>query len=311
MNDIVKTIRVGTVDFFGVIVPGILVIAMCGLGFLAPMLSLIMDVSDVPFDPSSVAPNVVIIAVISLVVFAYVLGYILRLSSPDELDRISARHVITEEKKMGTNLSADDWPYNPEDRNDKYPYFNFRNYLIRRGHEHLTRELVTWGHDDDSSAGKTWLDKGADKKPVKITKRSKSTVNKMKMSVRLHCPELNGLLESKEGHIRLMAGAWAAFSLSMRFVGLSLVVLAVAVGVRYSSPLFFTRFSHQDYFVYIFIDLCLTAVMYLSNRRIEKLFHYRRVSELFHIVQAAYFAKQAQEDKRKAAVNHPVNPQGS
>jgi hypothetical protein len=42
-------------------------------------------------------------------------------------------------------------------------------------------------------------------------------------------------------------------------------------------------------------------VMAVSICRIKKLFHYRRVSELFHIVQAAYIAKQiAEKDEVKS-----------
>jgi len=294
MNEIAKSIRMGTVDFFGVLVPGILVITMVALGVFMPLLSLLMDISNINIKLEAIDLNAATLILASLIIFAYVLGYILRLSSPDALDRISAKKVIVKEIKAGTDMVADGWPYDPDNPKDKYPYFNFRNYLLKRGHEHLTKALVTWGSDADWSAGKTWSDKGSDKKPIVITKRSKSTVNKMKMDVRLHCPELNGMLESKEGHIRLMAGAWAAFRFSMPSVIITFMVLGiVAVAVQLLDLFPKSQITNQNYFIYFFINFNLLMIMYYSNKQIEKLFHYRRVSELFHIVQAAYFAQEA------------------
>jgi hypothetical protein len=40
----------------------------------------------------------------------------------------------------------------------------------------------------------------------------------------------------------------------------------------------------------LFINLNLVLIMLYSNNRIEELFHYRRVNELFLIVQATYIA---------------------
>jgi hypothetical protein len=300
LNNMVKSIRVGTVDFFGILLPGLLAVVVCAIGFFIPILMLILDFTGTATAHWMISdPTLIAFILFVLIVLAYVLGYILRLSSPDELDRISARYVTDREKKISKYFYEDEWPYDFNDPLDKYPYFNFRNYLIRRGHIHLTEDLVTWGPDEKVMNGDTWAATGNSAKPITITKRSKSTVNKMKIDIRMYCPELVGLLESKEGHIRLMAGTWAAFKFSKRPVQITLL-LVVLVALLFQRPggLSSMWVPHQNYFIYSFVVFTLWMVVYFSNRRIEKLFHYRRVSELFHIVQAAYIAQQKLKDKQ-------------
>ena len=122
MNDISKAIRVGTVDFFGILVPGVLVITMWGLGFFLPIMALVMDLSNVKMSQIPIDTNNAILILFFLVIFSYVFGYILRLTSPDELDRKSAKHVIAKEVQSGTDIEMDEWPFDPENEKDKFPY---------------------------------------------------------------------------------------------------------------------------------------------------------------------------------------------
>ncbi|HEX2998099.1 MAG TPA: hypothetical protein VHP14_24960, partial [Anaerolineales bacterium] len=108
------------------------------------------------------------------------------------------------------------------------------------------------------------------------------------MKVRLQCPELSALIESKEGHIRLMAGTWAAFNFSIIPVGLALAIVTAAC---FFHP-WLKPHTVGYYPFFCFININLLLIMMLSNIRIKQLFHYRRVSELFHIVQSAYLAQQ-------------------
>jgi hypothetical protein len=300
LNNMVKSMRVGTVDFFGILLPGLLAVVVCAIGFFIPVLILILDFTGTVNAHWIVSdPTLIAFILFVLIVLSYILGYILRLSSPDELDRISAKYVIEREKKISKYFLEDEWPYDFNDPLDKYPYFNFRNYLIRRGHTHLTKDLVTWGPDEKVMNGEIWPATGNNGKSIRITKRSKSTVNKMKIDIRIYCPELTGLLESKEGHIRLMAGTWAAFKFSKRPVQITLLIV-VLVALLFQMPgwLSFMWRPHQNYFICSFVVFTLLMVVSYSNRRIEKLFHYRRVSELFHIVQAAYIAQQKRKEKQ-------------
>lgn len=130
MNEIAKSIRVGTVNFFGVVVPGFLLIFIIYIGFILPMVSIItyanpvsstekiierttkydqqgkkkethekISVTENPSALKRLSSGYPFIDIVVLVVLSYVLGYILRLSSPDELDRISATKVLKEERK--------------------------------------------------------------------------------------------------------------------------------------------------------------------------------------------------------------------
>lgn len=345
VNSVFRSIRVGTVDFFGILIPGLLAVVVYAVGFFIPLFLLVLnatggDMTVIPDDPTLLS-----FIVFVLLAFSYVLGYIIRLSSPDVLDRISARNVIiqemerrseqmwidemtrkhlpkdeTGEKAVGKKgpeevkqqpkkgkglenevrvanriiaqnaavrklvrlfspkkivseketfanfIEKDGWPYNPDEPMDKYPYFHFCAYLERRGHEHL-KDLIIWGSKSEDLKAR----------------RSKSVINRMKMNVRINCPELSGHLESKEGHIRLMAGAWAAFRLSIWPVTV-VTVITTALAIMYKDL--------YRCLIYTFVNINLLAVMLYSKNQIEKLFHYRRVSELFHIVQAAYIAQQ-------------------
>jgi len=237
MNDLIKSIRVGAVDFFGIIIPGILLITMCTLGFFMPLLLVITNISGISLSAgidwqgilSKNAPLILSALIFALIVFSYVLGYILRLSSPDELDKKSAKKVIDKEKRVISNFEDDCWPYNPDDKTEKYPYSRFRDYLKKRGHLELIEELVTWCPDKDFEEGAVWDDvKRDDGIPVLKTKRSKSAINEMKMKVRIQCPELSALIDSKEGHIRLMAGTWTAFNLSLWLVGIAELIITIS-----------------------------------------------------------------------------------
>jgi len=297
MNEMIKSIRMGTVDFFGILIPGLLTIVICATGFFIPIVLLILDLTETNNARWAVADSVLIAFILFvLIVLSYVLGYILRLSSPDELDKISAKYVIKREREISKYFEEDEWPYNPEDALDKYPYFNFRNYLIRRGHVHLIKNLVTWGPDEKVMNDEFWPDKGEDGKPVKITKRSKSTVNRMKIDIRLYCPDLTGLLESKEGHIRLMSGTWAAFKYSKWLVGGTFLFLAgFIVSIHWPGRFTSVWKPDQNYYLLAFISLTMWLLVHFAKRRIERLFHYRRVNELFHIVQSAYLAYQQKD----------------
>lgn len=297
MNELAKSIRFGTVDFFGIIIPGFLVISMYFIGCFTPILFFLVDVTHTEdIDWNAIYSNYWLLILLALIIFSYVLGYIIRLSSPDELDKESAKRVINSEIRKGVDIEKDGWPYDLGNPMEKYPYSKFREYLIKRGHEHLTRELVTWSADEFPPPGATWPDEALDGKAISMTKRSKTTINKMKMCIRMHCPELSGLIESKEGHIRLMAGTWAAFKLSIAPVGLTLLLMVLITLHHFLEWRFLFTATHDAYPLFVFANIILLAVMLWAKNRIEKLFHYRRVSELFHIVQAAYFAQQVNQN---------------
>ena len=330
MDELVKSIRVGTVSFFGIVVPGVCLITMLSVGTILPLVVLYVGITGYSIPLKNVYDSFTLLVLAILVIFSYIFGYILRLSSPDLLDRISAKIVIdTEARKLSQKdikgfstkdeiskrlkwlflqrdkkvaeieifYEKDSWPFRPENPMDKYPYLGFREYLEKRGHSHLTKEIVTWG----DKVGEDWPNKDSSEKPIRITRRSKTTINKLKLNVRLYCPGISSLLEAKEGHIRLMAGIWAAFRFAMfptfiiwlTFFVLGVLELTGKIHIPIKNT--FSMPEVDFFFVLSMIGLGVLLIMWLSNRRIKNLFHYRRVNELFHIVQAAFLANQVEE----------------
>ena len=199
MDELIKSIRIGAVDFFGMVIPGILLISICTLGFFLPILFLIVASYQIAIDWRTLYADTATPIFFVAIIFSYVLGYILRLSSPDELDEESAKAVIQRESEKNPKfLEEDGWPYDLTNKSEKYPYSKFREYLKKRGHLELLEELVTWCPDNEFREGAVWDDlKNRKGKPIAKTKRSKSAVNEMKMKVRVQCPELSALIESK------------------------------------------------------------------------------------------------------------------
>ena len=228
----------------------------------------------------------------TILVFSYVFGYILRLWSPDKLDFISAKKVLRDFEQPNSPYS---WPYTGI-KNDKYPYFNFRGYLKLRNHLDLV-EFVKWGPDDSKDTYSTVLKQNIvfDQDSIKDTiKRSKTIINSMKMEIRVKNPDLNQFIEMKESHIRLMSGIWTAFRLSMYTIGpifLLLFALCIAPPWRNFTLIPHTSTSDGFYPFFFVLNVVILLIMGFSIRRIEKLFHYRRVSEIFHIIKAYSLVK--------------------
>jgi uncharacterized protein YacL len=97
MNETFKSIRIGTVDFFGILIPGLLTTVTFAVGFFVPIIMFILYIAPTNILEMIQDPKYIAFILVMLVIFSYVLGYILRLSSPDELDKISARNVILKE----------------------------------------------------------------------------------------------------------------------------------------------------------------------------------------------------------------------
>ena len=344
MDDLSKTIRVGTVDLFGIVIPGMIVIAMCVIGFFVPLASIVVDISHAETTPIEMDTNELLLALFLLVIFSYVVGYILRLSSPDQLDRKSAINVIKGEyfkkelksvpltlrdyvpalkdrwhvfKKWYEStfvswdeikewIKDDGWPFDPGDLTDKYPYNNFREYLKNRGHDDLAMVWATWepcSSNKGSADSENKSEQKTSKKVASETKcqRSKSNVNRMKMLIRIYCPELSALIESKEAHIRLMAGTWAAFKFSQWPIWIALIILSTIIfAPQWVENSLLIQLTGHNYLAFMFININLLFVIFFGNQRIERLFHYRRVSELFHIVQSAHYAQEIRDKDENA-----------
>src|SRR5215212_1308947 len=118
INNMMKSVQVGTVDFFGILVPGLLASITSLVGFCVPVFLFVWNISGASLPITTSPPVLWGFGLFLLLVFSYVLGYILRLSSPDELDKISARNVILRE----LDRLREHYEQHPEENRDKQDY---------------------------------------------------------------------------------------------------------------------------------------------------------------------------------------------
>ena len=276
MADIFRSFRLGIINLLGVTVPGLIVLFLVCVGCLAPVALLIQDLTTDPavaiksgfpeIPPiGAVSPAIVVSAVL---VLAYIVGYIFRLSTPDDLDRISAKHVI---KKMGgvNKAESDHWVHHDE-LDNKFPYFHFRDYLEYRKHDELV-PLVDWDE--------------------KL--RSKTFVNKMKLTIGVRSPRLSAIIESNEAHIRLLFGTWLAARLCLLFIGVGLIAALIGLVRCIMVPEINQKAQNLLFPYSVWIVVCLVLIIgsVFAIWRIRNLFHYRRVRELFDVVACYHLAR--------------------
>jgi hypothetical protein len=332
--ELFRFFRLGIVNLVGVTLPGLLTLFFLGVGFIGPLLIFVFDLNQWFAGVDRAAAWKTMGSLYSsskgiitslIIILAYIIGYIIRLSTPDELDRISAKNVL---KKMGEESTPeakesagsesclktvpeeideglsraatvaaqdDSWPYRGEKTN-KFPYYYFKEYLTSRGLKDEA-ELVKWGHPTNQSETKSF-------------KRSKTKVNLMKLEVSLRCPELSSVIESNEAHVRLLFGTWQAITISQPFVIAGIILSSLEFLITFVA----SRYSFAPYPLSILSilsilvgGLILTGITWAKNR-IENLFHYQRVRELTHIVGCVYYM-----NKHKMLLDnqHPVEKNSS
>jgi hypothetical protein len=296
MADCLRFLRLGLINILGVTVPGLLLLGFFAVGVFLPVAILLVAVcqeclqSDQAISIAALsgiwAGNRLILSILVLVI-AYVVGYIIRLSTPDDLDRVSARHVldkmarevqdkdhspITPEERVQAALD-DHWPTRLEE-GDKFPYNHFRDYLESRGLTSLAT-LVKWGSPGEKG----------------LSKRSKTHVNTMKLQVLAKSPDLSAVIESNEAHVRLMFGTWVAIMACWRLMFVGVCVSAIGLAILAVPGCRQIQLAHPPFATTLIIGIALLVGMYWARTRIESLFHYQRVRELTHIVACAYYAE--------------------
>ncbi len=136
----------------------------------------------------------------------------------------------------------------------------------------------------------------------------------MKLDIKLYTPELAEVVESNEAHIRLMSGTWIAIKHSLWLVipglGLCFAALLISYVLEIGAHVEIEEAARNEfppYLVYFLVSGFLLGSMLWAKWRIEKLFHYRRVNELFYIVQSAHIADLAKK-KIETAENSTTTP---
>lgn len=268
MIQTLQLFRIGVINLFGITVPGFLMLMFLLLGLFIPGINIATEFSDLKWQIIfKIYSENTFIIIFLFIILSYILGYILRLSSPDDLDKISAKKVL----KRLTPKEQEVWPYTDKPY-DKFPYYNFGEYLKARDLEHLL-EHVKWGDETDNTK-----------------KRSKTVVNIMKIDIMHNCSTLYSFIEANEAHIRLLSGTWLAIKDTRRLILCSAIIYVLFI--LYIA--FLLHLSHIKIFDHIFFCLTLIFVFFSiswAKKRIENLFHYRRVNELLSIVHSAYIAR--------------------
>ncbi len=274
MTDILRSLRLGIINILGVTVPGLIVLFFVTIGFLAPCILLIRDLTTATIGPlPSGVPRLPPIGTVEpasgtvvVLLVAYIIGYVFRLSTPDDLDTRSANWVVLKKMQGVPNAAKDAWPFRMEEGN-KFPYFHFKEYLEKRNHKDFA-QLVDWDKD----------------------KPSKTSVNRLKLETRARSPRLSALIESNEAHIRMLFGAWLAVRLcrGLLVIGFTCSTIGFVRSIVLADP----RHLLFAYSAWMVVTSAIVIGAWLSARHIERLFHYRRVRELFDVVACAYFARE-------------------
>jgi hypothetical protein len=114
----------------------------------------------------------------------------------------------------------------------------------------------------------------------------------MKLETSFRCPQLSAIIESNEAHIRLFFGTWSACRVCLKptVVGVTVSVLGVIISMSRPNPTLFSDLPQLSYVAWGFITLLLLLGTIGGKKQIEKLFHYRRVRELFDVVACYHLA---------------------
>jgi len=312
MWELFRFFRIGIVNLIGITLPGLLVITFATIALFLPLMTLFLNGIHIGFQAG--VPDGTLLSLktiyadnkfllISLyIIFSYIIGSVVRLSSPDQLDKISANRVLktmaVEQRKKekpaagyGKDLDisdkqaavADGWPYQGED-GDQFPYNHFKEYLVSRGLDELTR-LVTW--------------RGAQSGPER---RTKTRVNMIKLDIEHQSPELAAVIESNEAHVRLLFGTWQAIRACgwLFYLGFAACVAGITlnIAVHHSS----LTHANTVYAVCLALIISLKVGIEWARKRIEHQFHYQRVRELTHIIGCKHYLDKLLESNQRQVV---------
>lgn len=301
MVEVLRALRLGTINILGITVPGLMFVVTFGAGFGAPVVLMLHHMTIIynPNQKLSVFPELPPIGKIPLtwiailiVIISYTIGYIIRLSTPDDLDRISGDIVQGIDrygkKKYGGRLVGEkkihdkNWPYHGKKEDDIFPYLHMRKYLEHRGHDELLK-LVKWGEGVNVNL-----------------QRSKTIVNKMKIETSIRSPELSAIIESNEAHVRMLFGVWFVAKLCLPYLITSFLctVSGLLVTVFTGTVLKVDSFV-SSYHIWVVVIGSLLGGVVFAKYQIEQLFHYRRVRELFDIIVCTYWARKKKIVKKQ------------
>jgi hypothetical protein len=265
------------VDFFGILVPGLLFIifSMFTLGW--PLLILTDDICDslcnyhLSLDILKIVGSLNTIINIELgiliLMVSYVVGTLFFRRDPKLPDEYSYKKCV---KPYQIKDSAGWVVREDKDGLDiQYPYRYLYEYLMKRNLVHLAK-LVPW--------------KGTD--PNTYDRRTKIFINMLKARLEFYFPEKCSSVIKNEAQIRLMSSLWYAANSLIVFSFIGVFVFAIII------LCFLFKFCQLSSEIVISFLLTIFVIInsYLAKWNIQKFFHYMRVREVVIVLENAYIA---------------------
>jgi len=265
------------VDFFGILVPGLMFIVFSLLSLGWPVLifteriyELIFN-SSMSFDILPIINSLSTISSIELTIFILMLSYVIGTmffrqdpKSPDEKSYTKCvKHYqvnettswVVREDKDGLDI--------------QYPYRYLFEYLEERNLLHLA-QLVPWKGTEPNTHGR----------------RTKIFINMLKTRFEFYYPEKCGSIIKNEAQIRLMSSLWYGTNSLMIFGFIGIFILFLMF-ICY----LFKFFMLPSNVVFSFIVSSFVIInSYLIKTNIQKFFHYMRVREIVIVLENVYVA---------------------
>ncbi len=299
MTEALNGLSLGVIHLLGIIFPGLMLFILFIVTACLPYMFLLQKLfpdSEVWIGwatlNSFMNGNTTVI-VIAGFILSYILGYIIWLTTVDNLDILSAKKILkkkakeyakshngkNEEKKdlMYAALEEEGWPYRG-DPTDKFPYLHLKGYLEKRGLPNLAK-LVTWSR-------RLPLGGEAD------IRRSKTIINYYKLEVISRSAILSSKMEAYEAHVRLIFGTWWVAKLFWKFALIAVAVLMAISGINRWTNLINVPFLLSHLSSVLFLEFFLTIILFWIKHRIECQFHHIRLRELVEILACTNLVKE-------------------
>ena len=265
------------VDFFGILVPGLLFIIFSLLALGWPILIFSEEVYEflfkvpVELDILSIINSFSTVTsigfIILILMISYVVGTIFFRRDPKLPDKMSYEKYV----KPYQIKDPSSWVVR-EDKDGldiQYPYRYLYEYLERRNLIHLAK-LVPW--------------KGTE--PNTYSRRTKIFINMLKTRFEFYYPDKSGSIIKNEAQIRLMSSLWYLTNslIIFGFIGISFLLIML-----FLSLFNFLFLSPNAVFSFI-ITVFVIVNSYLAKMNIQKFFHYMRVREIVIVLENIYVA---------------------
>jgi hypothetical protein len=265
------------IDFFGILVPGLLFIILSLLTLGWPILIFTDKIYELLFGPLSsfdilkAINSLSTITVIELSIFilmvSYVIGTIFFRRDPKLPDENSYNKWVKDKIKDPEN-----WIVRKEKDGDtdvQYPYRYLFEYLEKRNLLHLAK-LVPW--------------KGTD--PKTFDKRTKVFINILKTRFEFYYPEKCGSIIKNEAQIRLMSSLWYVTNSLIIFSYIGIFILSLII---FCFALKYFQLPASIVFSFLLSSFVIIN-SYLAKTNIQKFIHYMRVREIYIVLENIYVA---------------------